>query len=399
MIRRLLLIVVLLVALAGLYVAGAWYGLYGRPEGAGTPTDATIPAAVVGERTSEQRSAAAALSVVPPDKQILFGDLHVHTTFSSDAFLASLPMLQGEGAHPVADACDYARFCSSLDFWSLNDHAEASTPRRWVETKEAIRQCNARRRRRRESRRRRVPRLGVEPGRRDAGGALRTQERGAARDAPTTPCPRARSAPRDSRPMRSATPARPSRGCCRSRDFAHRQRYWDFITFLDEIGAVPRCADGVPTTQLARRLLRVGRHARAICSASSRVGRRGDRDSARQHVGLLLAAGHHLGQAAHRGAERPVAAVPDRGDVGHGNSEEYRDWHEIEYDASGKPSCPAPSPDYLPSCWRAGEIIEARCSASRPRRRRVREARRGGAAELHRGGRRRPPIGARRARR
>ena len=78
-----------------------------------------------------------------PEKQILFGDLHVHTTFSADAFMRSLPMLQGEGAHPPADACDFARFCSALDFWSINDHAEAISPQHWQETKESIRQCNA----------------------------------------------------------------------------------------------------------------------------------------------------------------------------------------------------------------------------------------------------------------
>src|SRR5436853_333245 len=37
----------------------------------------------------------------------------------------------------------FARSCSSLDFWSINDHAESITPDHWRETKEAIRQCNA----------------------------------------------------------------------------------------------------------------------------------------------------------------------------------------------------------------------------------------------------------------
>ena len=359
-IRRILLALLAVVALLALYIAGAWYGFYGRHEGAGTPTAAAIPAAVVSERAALQRSAATALSVAPPDKQILFGDLHVHTTFSSDAFLASLPMLQGQGAHPVSDACDYARFCSSLDFWSLNDHAEASTPRRWVEAKEAIRQCNA------------VAgdaanpdvvaflgwewsQVGATPD--EHFGHKNVVLRETAEDAVPA------------RPIGAsglATDALRNAGAQIPRllpfaDFAHRQRYWDFITFLDDIGAVPRCADGVPTNQLG-----------ADCYESAETP--GDLFRKLREWGgeaLVIPHGNTWGFYSPPGItwDKQLTAAqndPSRQFLievmsGHGNSEEYRDWHEIEYDASGNPTCPAPSPNYLPSCWRAGEIIEARC--------------------------------------
>ena len=118
------------------------YGWLGIHDGPGKITNQMIPKEIIKERTQIQTRAATNINA-DNTKQILFGDLHAHTTLSFDAFLGSLPMLQGEGSHPLADACDFARFCSALDFWSINDHAEASTPRRWSETVSSIQQCNA----------------------------------------------------------------------------------------------------------------------------------------------------------------------------------------------------------------------------------------------------------------
>jgi hypothetical protein len=65
---------------------------------------------------------------------------------------------------------------------------------------------------------------------------------------------------------------------------------------------------------------------------------------------------------------------------GHGNSEEFRGFRAVDFDAQGEPVCPDPQPGYEPCCWRAGELIRARCGEDAPPQEcdaRAAEARRG----------------------
>ena len=139
--RRVLIGMAATTALLGAAGALAWFGTlggwWGGSPGAGTIEGKAIPADIVADRATRIREMAPA----GDEKLILFGDLHVHTTISADAFLSSLPLLSGTGVHPLADACDFARYCSAVDFWASTDHAESITPPRWQIVKDAVRAC------------------------------------------------------------------------------------------------------------------------------------------------------------------------------------------------------------------------------------------------------------------
>lgn len=142
MMRRLGVFALGIALVLGVYPVLLWWGLLGSSLESPPPNAARAPPAWSEQRIRAQREAALEVGEVEAD-QILFGDLHVHTTYSGDAFLWSLPLMQGEGAHPPADACDFARFCSGLDFWALTDHAESLSPERWRASAEAIRSCQS----------------------------------------------------------------------------------------------------------------------------------------------------------------------------------------------------------------------------------------------------------------
>src|SRR5262249_233397 len=226
-------------------------GCRGKHEGPGSASSERVPkqdlAARAAAQTAVREGPAAGGMRAPAAKQILFGDLHVHTTFSADAFVRSLPMLQGDGAHPPADACDFARFCSALDFWSINDHAEAISPQHWRETKQAIRECNAPAGGPPNPEMRPVPASGGPQGgaaARGGAGATRPRLSGAAPDdkAPKGPIgalDRTLVGALRRRPTLWQRLRFPILAC------PTRQRYFDFGEFKNELAAVPTCPAGV----------------------------------------------------------------------------------------------------------------------------------------------------------
>ena len=354
---------VAVVAVAAYTWAGISGGWFGELEQTGEPQGSAIAGGVIAERTKTQASAASLVNA-PAPKQILFGDLHVHTTFSPDAFLWSLPMFSGEGPHPMSDACDYARHCSAIDFWAITDHAEASTPRKWARTKEAIRQCNAVSGD--SSNPDLVSFIGFEwtqvgrtpqdhfghknvifEGLEDKDVSARAiAAKGAAIDVL-----------RNSQLLPNGTAVA---------DWSNRQRYFDFRAFTDEIAASPLCEEGVAADKLPADCVEVAKSPGDLTRSLDQQGL----------DYLLIPHGTSWGfytpptttfDKQLLSENRPEKQTIIEVFSGHGNSEEYRPWRAVlaTKDAQGRTtySCPKPSPGYTPACWRAGEIVEERCLA------------------------------------
>jgi len=362
MTRAILALTVLAITLvAVLYALGSGIGISGYPSR--PPNDAPIPAAALAERSRTTGAAAREMGLGRP-KEILFGDLHVHTTFSADAFQMSLPMSGGEGAHPVADACDFARFCAGLDFWSINDHGLSLTPDRWKETVATIRQCNE------------VAGTGRNPDLISLLGWEWTQMgttpdnhyghknvilRGTGdEEIPTRPI--AAAPANDDGDLFAVAPHPILVGVLALATAGDGGMA--FARYLADTLAPPRCPDGVPVRELPDDCREAARTPGDLFAKLDDWG----------HDALVIPHGTTWGMYTPQGSawDKQLTADqhdPDRQTLievfsGHGNSEEYRSWREVILREDGSRSCPPPSEDYLPSCWRAGEIIEARCQES-----------------------------------
>jgi hypothetical protein len=347
----------LAVALAALWLLGS--GVLGSRWENAEPTAPRVSAQTVEARSAAQRRAADDVGALRPD-QILFGDLHVHTTFSPDAFMSALPMTGGVGAHPISDACDFARWCAALDFWSINDHAIGHTPWKWQQTIDGIRECNA------IAESSENPdtvaylgwewtQIGTNPdnhyGHKNV--ILRGQGDG---EIPTRPIAARIPGVSDD----TGLPGPLAMGL-----FALANRSsdaLDSVRFLREMEGVPDCPDGVPVRDLPDDCREGTRTPAELFAKLDDWG----------FDSMVIPHGTSWGFYTPMGSAWDKQLVGDMHDAGrqslievfsgHGNSEEFRDWREVIIDADGSKSCPGPREDYLPSCWRAGELVRARCA-------------------------------------
>jgi hypothetical protein len=351
----------LLIGALGLVAFGAAsWDWFGRSRGAGTIEGASLPAEIIAARSQAQSEGSPGAA---DEDHVLFGDLHVHTTYSTDAFMWALPLFGGEGIHPLADACDFARYCSQLDFWAATDHAEAMTPIRWQETRESIRQCNA------VSGDTQNPDVAafvgfewtqvgrtpdehyghknvIFPGLQDS--ALSQRAIAAAGVASQT--------------LRGSPVA--LNRWLPFLDWRNRQDYFDFQHYVREIRAIPECDADAPSNELPRECF----------ETAATPGELVERLDSQGLEYLLIPHGTTWGFYTPPGTtfdkqleanERPERQTLIEVMSGHGNSEEFRPWREVTLAADGLTGeCPAPTNDYEPACWRAGEIIRARCVAS-----------------------------------
>ena len=328
---------------------GLFFDLFGKHQDTGKVHPISAPFLITNLEDSD-------------NKRILFGDLHVHTTYSLDAFLGNLPILEGEGTHPVSDACNFARFCANLDFFSVTDHAEFLTRREWEETIDSLRNCSEISKVKDEDEI--IPLAGWEwtqtslnP--EDHYGHKNVILKSLDKDIPSRPI----GAPDHvffqgivDAPIYSIYGALLYDYKNMSNYFNYRQRqliiksqeYCDKDTHVRDLPL--DCLERAEKpSDLYRKLDEWGAESLVI-----------PHGSAWGNTSPPMASWiNQLNSKEHNQKYQNLIEIFS----GHGNSEEFRPWESFRLE-NGKYVCPSPNESYLPDCFQAGEIIKERCRIS-----------------------------------
>ena len=355
MIKKVLLTFILCLLIFVVYIFLVTNGILGRYEFSGTVTEINLPSSFIESKTIHQIQAAKELNI-RNTKQILFGDLHVHTTYSGDAFLMSLPMLSGDGTHPPADACDFARFCSSLDFWAITDHAEDLNTEAWEEIINNVRSCN------KVSEMSGVPDvvafLGWEWSNIGGYGLPHYGHKNVIfKDLEDENIP---SRPIGSEGMPGLLDMDIVGKTVLSVTRPFDTRIHDLMRYVKD-RYDPRCPKGIAVRELPLN-----------CKETAATpGDLFDKLNDWGHETIVIPHGTTWGNYTPPESDWKSQLNDDQQDPflqtlievysGHGNSEEFRNWNNININEAGIKTCPKKSTNYLPGCWRAGEIIKLRC--------------------------------------
>jgi len=346
-------VALILVGLVGLWVI---FGEGQKPV-RGELTGPALPAESIAARRAARTEAAGEARA---STEILFGDFHVHTTFSADAFMGALPLLGGEGVHPPADACDYARYCSQLDLFALTDHAEMLTPRMWAETRQAVRDCNA-------QDTSDDPDLFAFTGFEWSQVGITPEEHYGHKNVIFRHTDDEHLPTRAIGSVGLASSAMNNPGNIGAMlmqpvyDFSERQVYLDFGTFMIENARLDSCPDGVASPDITG-------ECKESAPTPADLFRKLDEWGFDAQV---IPHGTTWGYYTPPGYTWDKQLDPDNDHErqrlfeiysGHGNSEEFNDLQHVITNDDGTYSCPVPIEGFEPCCHRAGVLIMERCT-------------------------------------
>lgn len=293
-------------------------------------------------------------------KQILFGDLHVHSTFSLDAFFGNLPIARGEGVHPVADACNFARFCSNLDFFAITDHAEWLTSREWKDTISSVQDCAFASRD--SDNPPIIPLLGWEWTQKSINKSNHYGHKNVILKNIESDVIPLRPIGAEGKFFENLLNMPVSTMLSASLyDFKNRQNYFNVRHRKLITNNLNRCSSDEPVRDLPIDCIERAISPEVLFNKLDDWG----------YDAIVIPHGTAWGNTA-----PPLAAWDTQLNKkdhnqnyqklielysGHGNTEEYRSWRTLNNDNKEALSCPQPSPGFIPECHQAGEIIRERC--------------------------------------